>query len=32
MFSIAQTVADNLITTMLCAMEAESTVGKKGGY
>lgn len=29
-FSIAQTAAGNLITTMLCAVEAGSTVGKKG--
>lgn len=30
MFSIAQTAAGNLINTMLCAVEAGSTVGKKG--
>lgn len=29
-FSIAQTVADNLIIIMLCAVEAESMVGKEG--
>lgn len=29
-FSIAQRVADNLITAMLCAMKAGSTVGKEG--
>lgn len=29
-FSIAQTVADNLIIIMLCVVEAESMVGKEG--
>lgn len=29
-FSVAQRVADNLITIMLCAMEAGSTVGREG--
>lgn len=28
-FSVAQRVADNLITIMLCAMEAGSTVGRE---